>query len=154
MGRGLKTNPVKDFIEVASKLPWWLGLVFAVISYLVLHAFASKPTTAVPTPGQMTNLIMPALLKGLASAGQYILPILLGAAALLSWVQQSKRSSGSQPVSILNAEKHQANTSAATSCPLCSSLMVRRDAKRGANAGKSFWGCTQYPRCKGTKAVD
>jgi len=36
------------------------------------------------------------------------------------------------------------------SCPKCSSVMVRRTAKRGANAGNSFWGCSDYPRCRGT----
>jgi ssDNA-binding Zn-finger/Zn-ribbon topoisomerase 1 len=27
--------------------------------------------------------------------------------------------------------------------------MVRRTAKRGANAGSEFWGCTGYPTCRG-----
>lgn len=35
------------------------------------------------------------------------------------------------------------------SCPKCGSPMVRRTAKRGANAGNSFWGCSQYLVCKG-----
>jgi len=43
----------------------------------------------------------------------------------------------------------------ATTCPSCSSAMVRRVAKRGDNAGKSFWGCTRYPAgCRGTRAWD
>jgi len=29
--------------------------------------------------------------------------------------------------------------------------MVRRTAKRGANSGNEFWGCSQYPGCKGTR---
>ncbi len=41
----------------------------------------------------------------------------------------------------------------APSCPLCSKTMVRRTAKRGANAGGEFWGCTGYPACRGTRAV-
>ncbi|MFY7817933.1 MAG: four helix bundle suffix domain-containing protein [Akkermansiaceae bacterium] len=35
-------------------------------------------------------------------------------------------------------------------CPTCSSLMSLRTAKTGKNAGQSFWGCTNYPNCKGT----
>ena len=42
----------------------------------------------------------------------------------------------------------------APSCPLCSQPMQRRVAKRGANAGSAFWGCTGYPTCRGTRAVD
>lgn len=38
-------------------------------------------------------------------------------------------------------------------CPVCHSAMVKRTAKRGANAGSAFWGCSQYPGCKGTRPV-
>ena len=38
-------------------------------------------------------------------------------------------------------------------CPNCSSLMVQRTARRGTNAGSKFWGCSSYPRCKGTRPV-
>jgi restriction system protein len=36
-------------------------------------------------------------------------------------------------------------------CPFCGSTMVRRTAKKGANAGSQFWGCSTYPKCKGTR---
>lgn len=40
-------------------------------------------------------------------------------------------------------------TPAATySCPACGSQMLRRVAKRGANAGQPFLGCAGYPACK------
>jgi restriction system protein len=35
------------------------------------------------------------------------------------------------------------------SCPRCNSQMVLRTAKKGANAGNQFWGCSRYPECKG-----
>lgn len=41
--------------------------------------------------------------------------------------------------------------SAVTSCPKCSSQMILRTARKGANAGREFWGCTRYPACKGTR---
>jgi restriction system protein len=34
-------------------------------------------------------------------------------------------------------------------CPKCGSGMVEREAKRGKHAGRSFWGCQQYPKCTG-----
>jgi len=40
------------------------------------------------------------------------------------------------------------------SCPKCGSAMVKRTAKQGANAGKMFWGCSGYPQCRGTVAID
>lgn len=44
-------------------------------------------------------------------------------------------------------------TTETTACPLCSKPMVRRVAKRGARAGTEFWGCTNYPACRGTRAM-
>jgi restriction system protein len=40
-----------------------------------------------------------------------------------------------------------------SSCPLCAKPMVKRTAKRGANAGSEFWGCTGYPACRGTRSI-
>ena len=42
---------------------------------------------------------------------------------------------------------------ASPACPLCSTHMVRRTAKRGANAGIEFLGCTGYPACRGTRTI-
>jgi len=39
-------------------------------------------------------------------------------------------------------------------CPRCGSAMVLRTARRGANSGNQFWGCTKFPTCKGTRACD
>lgn len=36
-------------------------------------------------------------------------------------------------------------------CPSCGASMVRRTAKRGANAGGQFWGCSNYPDCRGIR---
>lgn len=38
-------------------------------------------------------------------------------------------------------------------CPECGSEMVRRVAKRGVSAGNNFWGCSLYPKCRGTRPV-
>ena len=38
----------------------------------------------------------------------------------------------------------------APNCPVCTSVMVRRTAQRGALAGHDFWGCSRYPGCRGT----
>jgi restriction system protein len=36
-------------------------------------------------------------------------------------------------------------------CPRCGSAMVKRVARQGANAGKTFWGCITYPKCRGVQ---
>jgi ATP-dependent DNA helicase RecQ len=39
-------------------------------------------------------------------------------------------------------------------CPKCSSAMTLRTARQGPNAGEQFWGCTKYPKCKGTLSLE
>ena len=34
-------------------------------------------------------------------------------------------------------------------CPICSSAMIKRTAKKGRNAGNVFWGCSNFPKCRG-----
>lgn len=43
-----------------------------------------------------------------------------------------------------------ASAAPAPSCPRCGSPMLVRTAKQGQNAGKDFWGCRSFPRCRGT----
>jgi len=38
-------------------------------------------------------------------------------------------------------------------CPLCGKEMRQRTAKQGPHTGQSFWGCSGYPECRGTRAV-
>ena len=38
-------------------------------------------------------------------------------------------------------------------CPKCNSLMVLRKATKGQHAGKSFWGCSTYPKCRGVVSI-
>ena len=53
-------------------------------------------------------------------------------------------------------QKTTANTNSSETvphCPVCNALMVKRLARRGVSAGSSFWGCSNYPRCRGTRAI-
>ena len=34
-------------------------------------------------------------------------------------------------------------------CPICSCEMIKRTARKGKNAGNTFWGCSQFPNCRG-----
>ena len=60
---------------------------------------------------------------------------------LLKTVQYGAPVSNSAPIR---------SSSSVKGCPKCGKPMIRRMAKRGANAGQEFWGCSDYPRCRGT----
>lgn len=48
-------------------------------------------------------------------------------------------------------EKERKIETMAPSCPACGSVMVRRVAKKGSNAGNEFWGCPKFPTCRGVR---
>lgn len=89
MARRGKSSPADAIIELASLLPWWLCIGLAVVSYFVLHAYSMSPVAPI-VPGQAAASIVPMFLKGLASAGQYFMPLLLCFAALLSFINRAK----------------------------------------------------------------
>lgn len=151
MARRGKSSPAEVFVQIASKLPWWMSFVLAGVSYLGLHAFAIAP----PTPiilGHVAGGVIPAMLKGLTSVGQYILPILFSFAAILSFFNRVKPDA-KQPSLSASKPLNTKSPSGSLACPVCSSAMVMRSAKKGSNAGYAFWGCSTYPRCKGTRAA-
>jgi restriction system protein len=151
MARKEKSSPAEAIIEIASLMPWWLCIGLAAVSYVALHAYAISPAAPI-VPGQAAAGVVPLLLKGVATAGQYILPILFCFAALLSFINRAKANKdqlGPNTATPTNATR----ASSAPSCPICAGSMVMRKAKKGAKAGSTFWGCTSYPDCKGTKAI-
>lgn len=44
-------------------------------------------------------------------------------------------------------------SAASPACPHCGKGMIRRTARKGANAGSDFWGCPSYPKCKGIRPI-
>lgn len=36
-------------------------------------------------------------------------------------------------------------------CPKCNAPMIKRVAQQGVNAGREFWGCSRYPKCRGIR---
>lgn len=59
------------------------------------------------------------------------------------------------PTSPANASQVQVDTTDVTpTCPKCGAAMVKRTAKQGENAGRSFWGCSTYPACRGIVPIE
>lgn len=291
MGRR-RTSALEDLVDLMAMLPWWVGIAVAGLSYVWLHSLASAEIVVTAQPGQMGQMVGHIFWKGLAGAGQFVLPAacLLGAVLSaigryrrrklvsdvarditsvgvldgMSWrefemlvgeafrkrgftVQETGGSGADGGVDLVlsrQGEKflvqckqwkaykvgvsivrelygvmaargaaggyvvtsgrftREAEDFAAgrnivlmdgpalralirdsrpvaagivagdgargegagppatdqrpatdTACPACGAPMVRRMAKRGSNAGKSFWGCTKYPACRGIRDI-
>lgn len=154
MARRKKSTGTNLFFELTSRLPWWLSVGIAVVAYFALHRYATSPTPPI-VPGKVPDLLSEVMFKGLATGGQYIVPILFVFAAIISVVRAKSGHAEDAPLPRLpkNARSERAASVQSVACPECGDAMVQRSAKRGANAGNMFWGCTSYPRCKGTRAV-
>lgn len=73
---------IEDIVQIAARLPWWIGVALAFASYLFLHGLASAPATAV-IAGDFTSALTKPLIRSLAGIGQFLLPLafLVGAGA-------------------------------------------------------------------------
>lgn len=285
-----RTSVADDFVDLVSRLPWWVGVVFAIASYALFHKLAGLPQLPMK-PGAMTEQVQRAMLVGASQFLQYIVPFMCAVAALISFVGRRKRAAlvdnaaKADDANTLNTitwrefemlvgeafrlqgysvqenegagadggvdlvlcrsgatylvqckqwrtavvdvkvvrelfgvmhdrqaqggmvitsgrftqaatdfargkllklidgkELHQmirdakaarasarpatpppvrtaaapaaSAAPAAPTCPACNAAMVLRTARKGANAGGSFWGCTRYPACKGTRPAN
>ncbi len=66
---------------------------------------------------------------------------------------KAARSSVNQPSALAFEAPVPLVSSAVPACPACGAAMKKRVAKRGTNSGGEFWGCVQYPACRGTRNV-
>lgn len=46
-----------------------------------------------------------------------------------------------------------ATVEGAPACPICGKPMIKRVIKRGTKQGQPFWGCSNYPTCRGTREI-
>jgi restriction system protein len=76
MARRGKTSPAEDIMDLVAMLPWWVGIVLALVSYLLLHGVASQQVGSTAQPGQVGAKVTQTRWKTLTRVGQYILPIL------------------------------------------------------------------------------
>lgn len=54
----------------------------------------------------------------------------------------------------LEAVKEKAVSEGAPRCPKCGAPMRQRTIKKGSHQGETFWGCTNYPNCDGTRKIE
>jgi len=78
-----RSNPVEDLVELAEQLPWWAGIVAALLSWMAMYGVASHALPAAAQAESSLTMAVP-VLRGLATAGQYVLPAMFLAAAVLS----------------------------------------------------------------------
>nr|WP_288466618.1 restriction endonuclease [uncultured Pseudomonas sp.] len=83
MARRRKTSAFEDLIVIASRLPWWLSILLALLSWYWLHGYATSSPPRLTDPSQFSGHLTGAVFRGWATAFQYIVPAacVLGAIA-------------------------------------------------------------------------
>lgn len=79
---------------------------------------------------------------------------LIDGTELKAMIRQVQRLPQAVPAMPQCASLNMAATTATPSCPKCGSTMARRTAKKGPNPGNAFWGCSNYPQCRGIVSID
>ncbi len=81
---------LENVVEIVSKLPWTVGLVLALVSYLVLHAVAGIQFDQPAKVGIMGSSMLKQFVVIFAAIGQVLLPFCFLIGAGWSFFKQKK----------------------------------------------------------------
>ena len=81
---GRKKNRVEYIVELTTQLPWWVGVVAALVSWAVLYGLLRMPP---PVSFPSDAVVLP-VLRGVVIGLQFLLPaVFLTGAALSAWLR-------------------------------------------------------------------
>lgn len=86
-----KQSSFEDIIEITAKLPWWVGIVLAIVFYIVLHSGATMDIATPTDLKQFGDSAGKQIYKTLATFLQYILPVTFLAGSVVSALARRKR---------------------------------------------------------------
>ncbi len=93
MVRRKKTGALDDMLNLITLMPWWIGVVLAVVSYVLLHQLSKPGPVVAVKPDQITSLVFSTAVTSMAYAGQFIVPVICLFGALGSFIGRKKRQS-------------------------------------------------------------
>ncbi|ARH18259.1 restriction endonuclease [Pseudomonas aeruginosa] len=91
MARRRRTSLIEDLIEIASRLPWWVSLLIALGSWLILHPIANSQPEVPKDLHQMGQSVAGQLIRTFAFFGQFVLPAVFVLGAIGSLVARAER---------------------------------------------------------------
>lgn len=91
MAKRRKSSPAEDLVDLVALMPWWVGVLLALASYGALHAVATRPLPAAQSAQQIGQVATTAIWQGLATGGQYVVPLICIFGAVMSAVRRRRR---------------------------------------------------------------
>jgi len=86
-----KTSLFDALFSIASKLPWWLSLAFAIVIGWYLHSVAVAPTPIYSDLKHLDSTIYNTAFKTFATFSQFLLPLIFAGGAVASILGRRKR---------------------------------------------------------------
>ena len=159
MMNGKAQSPFEDTFETTLRFPWWVGVILAISSYLLLHRYAAREIIPPADFLHLGNFLSSESLITLAGYGQYILPAAFLAGSVISVLNnpsvlrvldygtcRSNNSAATPQSNIKLQGSHKVSTNPV--CPKCGNTMVLRSYKKGDKASGQYWGCNDFPQCR------
>ncbi len=81
----------ENLVNITAFMPWWAGVLLAIISYGVLHNIAAAPVAGSITPAGMRPLFNNLILKYFALFGQIVFPALFLTGSAISTIKRRRR---------------------------------------------------------------
>ena len=87
-------SPLEDFIDIMSRIPWWLNIILAFISYALLHKLAMHFYDPAPQNlgvGNMGDYAVSKMYPAIALFGQFVIPFAFIMAGFGGVIRKFKR---------------------------------------------------------------
>jgi len=133
--------------EAAASMPIWVSVSLAIVLYMTFGLFylAESPEDVSVFALKSTFFVqLMALMK-------MILPLalMIGAAARLFRLINERASNNRR-----SPRPSQSAENLSPPCPSCGAPMKSRTARRAKIKAQVFWGCSNYPKCRGTRPIN
>lgn len=86
-----RQGALEDIVDIAAKLPWWIGVLLALVAFAVLHSVAGMEVIAPVGVQGLGDFAVKQFIRTLAVIGQYLIPLALLVGAAMSAYGRRKR---------------------------------------------------------------
>jgi len=91
MARRKRTSLLEDLYQISAAVPWWAGVLLALLSYAALHWLSLGEVPKAVSQEQFAQVLIWTAVRWMAGFGQYLAPLVLLAGAAASWWGRRKR---------------------------------------------------------------
>src|SRR5258708_5992181 len=89
-----KPGLLEDLLAITAKLPWWVGIALAILSYFSLHTYVANRSIMIRSVKDISAALSTQTFVGVASMLQYVLPLIFIAGAVAPPFMRAKRRGG------------------------------------------------------------